>query len=88
MTAPFYSALHPAPERWTKAVLLEDYDGPETTWHCSHHVPAGSPVVVQWRADHERAMVYEVLWWGTRPLFSCRLEDLRKYVRSVKRETR
>jgi hypothetical protein len=72
-------------DRWTPAILLKDYDTEPTTWHCSHHVPAGTKVVVQWRPDVERIRVYERFPWGLRPLFSCQLEAARKYVRSVQR---
>ena len=61
-----------------------DYDTTATTWHPSHHVAAGSPVIVQWRPDCERVLVHEVVSWGNRPLFDCPLENIGQYVRSTK----
>jgi len=79
-----FNPLHPEVVRYTEAVLLADYETQASAWHCGHHVAAGSRVVVEWAPDRERARVYQRVSWGTRPLFSCPLEDLGGYVRSTK----
>lgn len=84
MKARPFNPLHPEPVRYTEAVLLADYDTPPTTWQCGHHVAAGACVVVEWAPDRERARVYQRVTWGTRPLFSCPLENIGDYVRSTK----
>ncbi len=74
----------PQKPRWTKGVLLVDYTTPATTWRVGHFVPAGSRVLVLWAPDRERARVFEVVPWGSRPLFSVPLKLAAQYVKSTR----